>query len=129
MEESLTFTKSFQRELIFRQLYDFLSSINIQTLHEPCTCEMCDINLLTSAVNRKLKNVDSKLPNSAKEIVGEYSCDVANENCMKSVSCECLLLIITGSDFKDSSSSSSSSEDSSSTESDEENENGVKHYQ
>ena len=90
---------------------------------------MCDINLLTSAVNRKLKNVDSKLPNSAKEIVGEYSCDVANENCMKSVSRECLSLIITGSDFKGSSSSSSNSEDSSSTESDEEDENGVKHYQ
>ena len=135
IEEIPKFTESFQRELTFRQLYDFLKrrkqyKYSNQTPHESCTCEICeDVNLLTSVVNRKLKNVDSKLPASVKKTVREYSCDVANENCMKSVFPECPSLTITDSDFKDSSSSSSNSDDSSSADSDEEDENGIKYYQ
>ena len=82
------------------------------TRHESCTCEICEnANLLTSAVNQKLKNVDSKLSASVKEIVGGYSCDIANENCKKNNCTQCSSLTITDSDFEDSSSSSFNSED------------------
>ena len=120
-----TFTESFQREITFRRLYDFQKRHNqykysSQTQHESCTFEICkNINLLTSAVNRKLKNVDSKLPARVKEIVGEYSCDVANKKCMKSVYPQCPSHTIASSNFEDSSSSPSNSEDSSRADSDE----------
>ena len=120
-----TFTESFQREITFRRLYDFQKRHNqykysSQTQHESCTFEICEnIKLLTSAVNRKLKNVDSKLPARVKEIVGEYSCDVANKKCMKSVYPQCPWHTITSSDFEDSSSSPSNSDDSSRADSDE----------
>ena len=66
-----------------------------------------------------LKNVDSKLLASVKGIIGEYSCDVANQNCLKSICPECPSATINDLDFEDSSSSSSNSEDSSSADSDE----------
>ena len=120
MEESWTFTESFQRELTFRKFYDFLKmqkqyKYSSLTQHESCKCEIWEnAKLLTSAVNQKLKNVDSKLSASVKEIVGGYSCDIANENCKKNNCTQCSSLTITDSDFEDSSSSSFNSEDLSS---------------
>lgn len=67
------------------------------TRHESCTC----------------------LSASVKEIVGGYSCDIANENCKKNNCTQCPSLTITDSDFEDSSSSSSNSDKSSSADSDE----------
>ena len=120
MEESWTFTESFQRELTFTKFYDFLKmqkqyKYSSLTQHESCKCEICEnAKLLTSAVNQKLKNVDSKLSASVKEIVGGYSCDIANENCKKNNCTQYSSLTITDSDFEDSSSSSFNSEDLSS---------------
>lgn len=138
MEECQTFPNSFDRELTFRQLYDFLKKhkqykYSSQTPNESCTCEICEnITLITSAVNRKLKNIDAKLPVNVKELVGEYSCDVSNADCMKSICLNCPALTIEDSDFKDSSStaSSDSEESSSNDNSDKEDEcDEIKYYQ
>ena len=95
VEESSTFPNSFDKELTFRQLRDFLKKRKQykfikETPHESCTCEICEnITLFSAAINRKIKDVDSKIPISVKELVGEYSCDVTNLDCMKNRCPDC----------------------------------------
>ena len=84
VEKFSTFPDSFDKDLTFRQLYDFLKTRKQyrfcnQTPHESCTSEICkNITLSTSSINRKMKNLDSKIPNNVKELIEEYSCDVSN---------------------------------------------------
>ena len=113
-----TFPESFQRELPFRQLYDFLKKHKQykycnQTPHESCTCEICEnIHLLTTAVNRKITNIDSKLPSSVNDIISEFTCDKADGKCMKNLCDDCPTIQIDEEDFQDPSSSSSRSSNS-----------------
>ena len=68
-----TFPNAFNgKELSFQLLYEYLKEhkeykFSKDTPHESCTCEICEnIHLHTRAINRKLKNVDDKLPGNEK---------------------------------------------------------------
>ena len=122
VEECSTFPHSFDKDLTFRQLYDFLKKRKQykfcnQTPHESCTCKICkNIRLFTSSINRKMK--DSKIPNNVKELVEEYSCDVSNAYCMKGTCLNCPSVSVSLDDGASSSRSSSSSESEGDSDSD-----------
>ena len=97
--------------------------------HESCTCEICKIiTLFTSSINRKMKNVDSKIPNNVKELVEEYSCDVSDADCMKGTCLNCPSVSISLDDGASSSTSSYSSESEGDTDSDND-DLGLKYFQ
>lgn len=116
MEGCSTFSDSFERDLTFRQLYDFIKKhkqykFSNQTPHESCTCEICEnSSLFANAINRKLKNIDSKIPNNVKDLVGEYSCEITNADCMNSTCQNCPSVVLSNEDFKDNTSNDSVSE-------------------
>lgn len=94
-EEGNTFTAKFGKKLKFSQLYQFLKlhkeyKWNRDLPHESCTCEVCEnTRLLTTAINRKIRVADNKLPTSAKEIVEQFSCDRQNAECMSGTCPDC----------------------------------------
>ena len=96
--------------------------------HESWTSEICkNITLFTSSINRKMKNVDSKIPNNVKELVEEYSCDVSNADCMKGTGLICPSVSVSLDDGASSSTSSSSS--GSEGDSDPNNDSELKYFQ
>ena len=124
VEDCSTFPDSFDEDLTFIQLYDFLKKRKQykfcnQTPHESCTCEICkNTTLFTSSMNQKMKNGDSKMPNNLKELVEEYSCDVSNADCMKGTCLNCPSVSVSLDDGASSSTSISSSESEGDSDSD-----------
>ena len=63
-------------------------------------------------MNRKITNIDSKLPSSVNDIISEFTCDKADGKCMKNLCDDCPTIQIDEEDFQDPSSSSSRSSNS-----------------
>eukprot|EP00111_Clytia_hemisphaerica_P010989 TCONS_00032233-protein len=107
VEKSSSFREEFERDLSFRQLHNFIKmnkqyKFSNQTPHESCTCEVCEnVHLLTMAVNRKIRNIDNKLPTSVKEIIAEFSCPVPKKECSLSRCGECPVVKVCKEDFLD----------------------------
>jgi len=94
-KESDTFTSKFGVKSKFHQLYQFLKQHreykwNQDLPHESCMCESCEnSHLLTTAINRKIRDTSRKLPSSLKEIVEQFSCDRQNAECMLGICSNC----------------------------------------
>eukprot|EP00111_Clytia_hemisphaerica_P013977 TCONS_00041134-protein len=135
VEGSPTFQEDFQRDLTFRQLYDFLKKrkqykFSNQTPHESCTCEICEnIRLLVTAVNRKMKNIDARLPSTVNDLIAEFTCQNAGENCMKSLCEDCPTVKINEEDFLDQDSASAKSTNDDNSDSETEEDDDITFYQ
>lgn len=80
LEASETFVAKFNKELTFRQAYDFLKKHkeikwNQNIPHESCTCEVCEnTKLFIRGLNPKIKS-SSKLPEDEKKIADQFTCN------------------------------------------------------
>ena len=100
-----SFTETFEHELLFCKMYNFLKmhkevSCNNDIPNSSCLCEVYEnASLLAREINSSLKSSDILLP-TAHNLVKTHTWDLSSKDCMLGNCPECLKLGLSLSDFK-----------------------------